>query len=160
MIDKEGKLFGKVNILDLVILLGVLALLSVFVYKHKTQAIVSPTKTVTLKVVCPYIYPPADQNIKVGDYLVANSALVDVKVTAKEVRPALTSTTKPDGAMVLSDNPLRKDIFLTLVGKTNAVTPGEITLGGQKVRAGKDDYVVKTQTAEYDNCSILSMEVK
>lgn len=160
MIDKEGKLFGKLNIIDLVIILGVLALLSVFVYKHKTQAIVSPTKTVTLKVVCPYIYPPADEDVKVGDSLVANSALVDVMVTAKEVRPAQTTTTKPDGSMILSSNPLRKDVFLTLQGKTNSVTPGEITLGGQKVRAGKSDYVVKTQTAEYVNCTILSVDVK
>jgi hypothetical protein len=43
--------------------------------------------------------------------------------------------------------------------KTLAVTPAEITLGGQKVRAGKEDSYVKTQKVELE-ATILKVEVK
>lgn len=159
MIDRQGRLFGKINIIDLAVLLAVLALVVGFLYREKAASSIVNPKTVELKVVCPYVYPPIDEQIKVGDRLIANGAPVDVVITSKEVKPALTTVPRPDGSLGLVTSPYRKDVYLTIKGKTNSVTDAEIWLGGQQVRAGKEDYYVKTRTAEL-KAYILSVDVK
>lgn len=159
MIDKQGKLFGKINVIDLVVLLAVLLLVGGFLYREKGTANVAASKTVTLRVVCPYVYPDVAENLKVGDQLVASSALIDAHITKLDVKPAQTTVTMPDRSMILTTNPFRKDIFLEIEGQTLAVTPAEISLGGQKVRAGKEDYFVKTQKVELE-ATILKVDVK
>jgi hypothetical protein len=158
MIDKEGKLFGKINIIDLVVLLAVLLLVAGFLYRGRDHTIAQP-HTVAIRVVCPFVYPDVDNNIKAGDQLVASGALMPVYIKKVEVKQALTTVSKPDGSMVLSTNPFRKDIFLDIEGQTTAVNPAVITLGGQEVRAGKDDYTVKTRTVEL-TATILKVDVK
>jgi hypothetical protein len=159
MLDKQGKLFGKINIIDLAVLLAVLLLVAGFLYREKSSSVIINPKTVQMQVVCPFVYPNVVDNVKVGDQLVANGAPVPVYITSVKVTPAQTTVSKPDGSMILTTNPFRKDIFLTIEGKTSAITPGEITLGGQKVRAGVDNYYVKTQKLQL-TATILKVEVK
>lgn len=159
MIDKQGKLFGKINIIDLVVVLLVLLLAVGVLYRQKADNVIVNPETVTMKVVCPFVYPDVVPSIEVGDQLVANAQPVPVYVTEKEVKPATVTVSKTDGSMVLRTNPFRKDIFLTIEGKTSAITAGEITLGGQKVRVGKEDYYVKTKTCDLE-ATILSLDVK
>jgi hypothetical protein len=47
--------------------------------------------------------------------------------------------------MVLSKNPFRKDIFLTLEGQTAQITPAEITFAGKPCRRAKKIFYIKTQ---------------
>lgn len=159
MIDSQGKLFGKINVIDLAVLLAVLLLVAGYLYRQQSSSVIVHPKTVEIRVVCPFVYPEVVPNLKVGDQLVANGELVPVQITKMDVKQALTTVTRAEGTQVLTYSPFRKDIFLTISGQTSSVTPGEITLGGQKVRAGKDDYFVKTQRTEL-KATILSVEVK
>ena len=159
MIDDKGRLFGKINIIDLAVLAVVLLLIAGFLYREKSSNVIVNPKTVVVKVVCPFVYPDVVPNLKAGDQLVASGQLVPVYIKEVDIRPAMTTVSKPDGSMILTTNPFRKDIFVTLEGKTNAISPAEIVLGGQKIRTGKEDYYVKTQTLEL-RATILSVDVK
>lgn len=159
MIDKQGRLFGKVSIIDLAIILAVILVIAGVFYRGRGPDVAVSPKTVAIKVVCPFVYPDVVQNLKEGDQLVANNQLVPVYIRKVEVKQAATTVSKPDGSMILTENPFRKDIFLVIEGQTTAVSPYEIMLGGQKVRAGKDDYFVKTRTTEL-KATILEVEVK
>lgn len=159
MIDKQGKLFGKVSIIDLAIVLAVILVIIGVFYRGQGPSAAVNTKTVQIKVVCPWVYPDVTESVQVGDQLVANNQLVPVYIKEVDVRPANTTLSWSDGSMQLAQNPFRKDIFLVIEGETTAVSNVEIMLGGQKVRAGKDDYYVKTDTYEL-KAVILDVEVK
>jgi len=159
MIDKQGKLFGRVSIIDLVIVLAIILVIVGVFYRGKGTSVAVQPSTVQIKVVCPFVYPDVVKNIKVGDQLVANNQLVPVYIKEVEVKAAATTVSKPDGSMILTTNPFRKDIFVVIEGETTAVSPHEIMLGGQKIRAGKDEYFVKTRTCEL-KATILEVEVK
>jgi hypothetical protein len=145
MIDEKGRIFGKVSIVDLAILLVVLALVFAYLYKDRAADVSSEAKTIVVKVVCPNVYPGVEDNLQVGDTLVASGALTAVKITEMEVEQANWVAADDAGQMILSKNPFRKDIFLTLETTTSQVSPSEITFAGQKVRAGKEDFYVNTQ---------------
>lgn len=159
MLDKQGKLFGKINIIDLSVLLVVILLLGGFLYSQKGPSNVAKPKTVTMKVVCPFVYPDVAPNLKVGDQLVASGNLVPVYIKKVEVKQAISTVISQGNHLVLAENPFRKDIFLEIEGQTTAVTPGKITLAGQEVRAGIEDYFVKTQKVELE-ATILNVDVK
>lgn len=160
LIDEKGRLFGKLNLIDLGVLLIVVILVFGFLYKDKAAGTESEGRTVILQVVSPAQYPGVGENIKVGDILVASGAPTSARITAVEVKPANWVAANGSGQMVLSQNPFRKDVYVTIEGKTTQVTPGEITMAGQKVRSGKKDFVVKTQTVEMADSTIISVEVK
>lgn len=159
MLDKQGRLFGRVSIIDLAILLAIVLVIAGVFYRGRGVDVAVTAKTVQIKVVCPFVYPEVVPNIKAGDQLVANNQLVPVYIKEVEVKKAATTVSKPDGSMILTENPFRKDMFLVIEGQTTAVSPYQIMLGGQQVRAGKDDYFVKTRTAEL-KATILNVEVK
>lgn len=160
MIDEQGRLFGKINLIDLAVILIAVVLIAGFLYRDRAAGTDSEGRTVILTVVAPGKYPGVSDNLKVGDQLVANGALTSARITSIEVKPANWVASNAEGKMVLSANPFRKDIFLTIEGQSTQVTPAEITLAGQKVRAGKEDFVVKTQKVEMDDCIITKLEVK
>lgn len=160
LIDEKGRLFGKLNLVDLGVILLAVILIAGFLYKDKAAGTASEGRTVILKVVSPNQYPGVGENLKVGDILVASGAPTSARITSVEVLPAKWVSPDSSGKQVLSNNPFRKDVHLTIEGKTTQVTPGEITLAGQKVRAGKKDFVVKTQLVEMAESIIISVEVK
>ncbi|MGE5544321.1 MAG: DUF4330 domain-containing protein [Bacillota bacterium] len=159
MLDKQGRLFGRVSIIDLAIVLAIILVIAGVFYRGRGTDVAVAAKTVRIEVVCPFVYPNVVPNIKVGDQLVANNQLVPVYIKEVEVKKAATTVSKPDGSMILTENPFRKDIFLVIEGQTTAVSPSQIMLGGQQVRAGKEDYYVKTRTVEL-RATILNVEVK
>lgn len=159
MLDKQGRLFGRVSIIDLAIILAIVLVIAGVFYRGRGTDAPVAAKTVQIKVVCPFVYPDVVPNIKAGDQLVANNQLVPVYIKEVEVKKAATTVSKPDGSMILTENPFRKDIFLVIEGQTTAVSSYQIMLGGQQVRAGKDDYFVKTRTVEL-KATILNVEVK
>lgn len=145
MIDEKGRILGKISIVDLAILLVVLALAFAYLYRDRAAEVSPQAQTVVVKAVCPNVYPGIENNLEVGDNLVASGALTNAKITEMRAEDANWATPNAEGIVVLSKNPFRKDIFLTLEGKSAQITPAEITFAGQKVQAGKEDFYVKTQ---------------
>ncbi len=159
MIDRQGRILGRISIIDMAIILAVVLIIFGVFYRGQGPASVVQTKTVQVKVVCPWVYPDVTNSVQVGDQLVANNQLVPVYIKEVTVKPANTTVSKPDGSMAVVENPFRKDIFLVIEGDTSSVAAHEIMLGGQKIRAGRDDYFVKTRTYEL-KATILEVEVK
>ncbi len=145
MIDEKGRILGRINIVDLFIVLLVLALAFAYLYQDRALDVSPQANTIVVKVVCPNVYPGVENNLMLGDTLVASGALTNVKITEMRVDDANWATPNADGQVVLSKNPFRRDIFLTLEGQSAQVSPAEITFAGQKVQAGKEDFYVKTQ---------------
>lgn len=146
MIDEKGRLFGLINIIDLVILAIVIILAGTYFYRSAGSE-PEAAQTATVKIICPYLRPEVAEQIHSGDQLLARGQLQPAYV--KEVRVENAKDTEPDdnGRIILQDHPFRKDVFLTLEGPA-VMTGGEVYLVGQQVRAGIDNYIMKTQYFE------------
>lgn len=158
-IDKKGKIFGVINIIDLFVVLAVVLLGVGYLYRdHGSEIQVGSGKSVTVKLVCNYAFPGAEESLRVGDHLVASSSLTGAVI--KDIKVEQANETAPDdkGQMVLSKNPFRKDIYLTIEATDAQISPAEIIVAGQKCRAGKEDFFVKTQTVEL-KATVLDVEV-
>lgn len=159
MIDKKGRIFGKINVFDLAILLIIVMLIFGYLYRDRATHINPEGSTVIVEVVCPNIYPGVENNLSVGDTLIAAGGFTGVHIAEMETKSANWVTTDGDGVMVLTKNPFRRDIFLTLEGKSSQISPTEIGFAGQKVRAGLEEFYVKTQKAEL-KATVISIEIK
>lgn len=159
MLDEKGRLFGKVSIVDLAIVFIVLILVAGYLYRDRAAGTPAAAKTVVVKVVCNGVYPGTENSIKVGDQLVASGGLTNVKVTEMHVEQAYWTVNAADGTMNLTTNPFRRDIYLTLEGKTSQISPAEIVFAGQKCRVGNEEFYIKTQKMEA-KAIVLDIAVK
>ena len=159
LIDSKGKIFGLINIIDLAVVLIVIVLGAGYLYRDKGSETTAAGKHVEMKVVCNYAYPGSEKSLKVGDRLVSNGALTNTVIKDFHVENAWDTAADAKGQSVLSRNPFRKDIYVTLEAPDAQVAPAEITVAGQKVRAGKEDFTFKTQTVEL-KAIVMSVVVK
>lgn len=158
MIDDKGRLFGKVSIVDVVIVLVVVMLAAGYLYRDRTTVETPTDARVMVHIVCPNVYPGVEEMLEVGDRLVAAGALTPVEITELQPQAANWVAANQDGIMVLSQNPFRRDIFLTLEGPAARLTPAEIQFAGQKLRAGVDDFFLKTQKVEL-KATVIAIEI-
>jgi len=141
LIDEKGKLFGLVNIVDLLVLGVVLLVLGGAAYKFKGHSVgESADKTVKVTVLAPAIRPEMLTNVKVGDKMASGSSFTSVVVKDVKIRPAYMITTDSAGKRVEATDPYLKDLIVTVEGKT-AISGATINLGGQEIRRGKDFYI-------------------
>lgn len=156
MIDEKGRIFGLINVIDLLVLILILVLAGGYFYRS-SSADVTQTQTATVKVLCPYLRAEVAEQIHEGDQLLARGQLQPVYVT--EVKVVNAKDTEPDdqGKIILQDHPFRKDVYLTLEGPI-AMTGAEINMAGQQVRAGMDKYTMKTQLFEVEG-EILEVKI-
>jgi len=146
IIDDKGRLFGLINIIDLAVLLLVVFVAFGFFYRDR-DAGTAETRTAAVKVICPYLRPEVAAQIHEGDQLLARGQLQPVYVTELRVEKAKDMGTTSDGELLLQEHPFRKDVYLTLEGPVSQ-TGAELYMAGQQIRAGLEDYIVKTQFFE------------
>ncbi len=158
MMDQKGRLFGLINIIDLAFILVFLALFVGFFYLNKKPGAMGEEKTVTVTVVLTLVHPDAVDKLQPGDQLVARGQFVPVFVKDVEVRDSLYVVETDDGRRVLTTDPYRKDMIVTIEGKTSNFG-AEIRLGGQPIRAAFEDYYVKTRTFEWKG-TIVDLQVE
>lgn len=153
LIDDKGKLFGKVNIVDLFVVVIIVALVAAVGYRFLSPAVNNEgTNPLTedeycyVTLYCNQMVPEMSSSVKVGDKLVANGKYTDAEIVAIGEKPAAYVGYNSDGVAVLSDHPLWKD--LTVVVKEK-VSPNDVILkvGDQEVRVGYQ-YIFKTQRVE------------
>ena len=141
LIDEKGKLFGLVNIVDLLVLGAVLLVLGGAAYKFKGHSGgEGADKTVKVTVLAPALRPEMLTNIKVGDKMVSGSSFTSVVVKEVKIRPAYMITTDSAGRRVEATDPYLKDLIVTVEGKT-VISGATINLGGQEIRRNKDFYI-------------------
>lgn len=137
IIDEKGRLFGKINIIDLLVIIGLVTVIAGAGYKFFLAPKALKAQSAEVTVIVPAVRPEEAQSIKTGDQLVTDTAVTDAVVKKVEIKPALTVTTRADGTTLLTTNPYRKDAYVTLEGKVS-IGPTAMKFAGQEIRVGKD----------------------
>lgn len=168
MIDEKGRLFGKINVVDLVILCVIAAVIVVIGTKLAGRSIGLPgggdgvelEYTVLVTRVSQEVYDAVARQVDAGpekNTLMANGDLLTgcyvVSVSSVPYRAAVEAA---DGTFVVSEEPGYVDA--TFVIKAVVTNPITQAVGTQEVRIGKI-HIVKTQVFELMNGTILSVEV-
>ena len=146
VIDEKGKIFGLINIIDLLVLAAILLVIGGAAYKMKGQGGSDTTRTVRATVLAPALRPEMLTGIKVGDRMVTGSSFTNVVVKEFKVRPAYMITTNSEGRRVEAVDPYLKDLIVVVEGKT-VISGGTINLGGQEIRSSKDYFI---KSLDYD----------
>ncbi|MHB8158767.1 MAG: DUF4330 domain-containing protein [Desulfocucumaceae bacterium] len=157
LIDDRGKVFGLVNIVDLIIIAVVLLVAAGAFYKFTNKAVPQKSVTVEFQVMLPHIRPELAGSIKIGDKMVQGNSYTNVTVNNIEIKPGYSVNADARGQRVESLDPYLKDIYVTNFG-TTSLSSATITMGGQDIRVGKD-YFVKSRDYEFKG-TITKISVK
>lgn len=153
IINEKGKLFGVINIVDLLVVLAVIAVAAGIGYKLFATQIADATAeqaamTVTVRVrgATPFLVEEVQRNSQVGKQMVSGNSYVNATITDMKIEDYVQQVTTADGSIVNATDPSKKDLVFTIettVAKGTA-TP---TIGTQEVRAGRT-LIVKTNDFE------------
>jgi hypothetical protein len=148
-------MFGRVNIVDLVVIVIVAVVLLGAAYKLLKTKVAAPDKTVRFEVLAPAVLPQTAAEIHPGDQLVAGNNLMPDVITSVDVTPAMLGVTRADGTRGRVPDPYLKDVVVWVQGKA-PVTGGTISMAGQDIRAGAD-FILKTRLFEDDKATVLTV---
>lgn len=153
IINEKGKLFGIINIVDLLVLLAVIAVAAGIGYKlfasqiqEVTAQQVSMTVTVRVRGATPFLVAEVERNSQVGKQLVSGNSYVSAKITDMEIQDYRQQVTTADGRIVTALDPDKKDLVFT-IETTVAKGTASPSIGTQEVRAGRT-FIVKTNDFE------------
>lgn len=154
LIDEKGKLFGKINIIDLIVIICVVVVAAALVYKFAAPAaesVVAPKSDmyVTMRVRggMNYLDKELNDHLKPGAKLIAGSDYIaGAEVVSVRSDDYLSAATTHDGKFVTANDPQKRDIIITVKAKQNKNDP-ILKIGNQEIRIGRG-FVFKTQTVE------------
>lgn len=160
---KNGKLFGKLNIIDLLVILLVIAAGVFAVYRvmpkkqdYQTASVSRIEYVVKVSRVEPLAYENAKKWFDKGETrLVAGSSFIDGNVVDMYAVPYETTVTTSDGELVMAQDPYYLTIFFTIQGPITDVAGMKMVT--QETRIGLNN-VVKTQWYCFTNGTVLSLE--
>lgn len=150
MIDGEGRLFGKVSILDIgAVLIIVGAVLGLFIVPGKSgystaQIATAQTKPVEIEIMVRGLtVREPDRLLKEGEMtsiLIRNQERGKIEVRKVEVLVPKIPVPKPDGTVITIEDPRLGDTFvrdfaITLAGNAQ-VTGEEVVFANEKVKIG------------------------
>ncbi len=153
LIDEKGKLFGKVNLIDLLVVLVILAVVFGVFWKlagDEVTDVLSPSNGTTLEyeVLC-----TAVQN-SVCDYavehcdgqLMSNGEALEGYLTGCTVEPYITTSVDSEGNTVQVIDQARSNLRFTI---SVEIAPSDVnnSVGSQEVRVGRS-HIVKTADLE------------
>lgn len=156
LIDEKGRIFSKVNIVDLIVILVIIAVIAAAAVKITTgrttdsvagdEAAQSEQQYCYATIIARLQPEEVGENLKVGDHLVANGGYTDAEIVDVQMKPADYVGVNAEGQTVKSEHPMWKDV--TVVAKQK-LDPSDVTLklGGQEIRVGYD-FILKTQMVE------------
>lgn len=135
-IDKKGRLFGLINVIDLLVIILVVAVVARFALNPQKSSLTNEEKKIQVVLLVKDVRDATANVIKEGDIVretKTNNLLG--KVTKVEVKPAETLVNTADGRVLNVPNPVLKDVYVTVEG---SATVGEnaIVLGGTEIRIG------------------------
>ena len=166
IIDKKGKLFGKLNIIDLIAVILIVAVLALIGYKlldNQSGGLSSEGQPVVYTVKVKGVEAEVYEFIKgeLPSQLMASNELLDAYVTDVQAIPVENDTYEMVWNTSQSQEVLTKsdagtyDLIFTIEGTVESDLASE--LGTQVIRVGKT-HIVKTTTFELDGGIILSCE--
>jgi len=139
VIDNKGRLFGKINLLDLVVLLGILAVAGRFAYGALAGQEAAPAgqdQTIEMTFRVPAVTQWTVDAIKVGDDVFDSKSNTWMgKIVAVDAEPALIAWEVADG-IVSYESDTHFDLYVTIRGPAR-VSPNGITMSGIEVKVGR-----------------------
>lgn len=164
IIDEKGKLFGIINIVDLLVALVIIGVIAVIGIRLNSSARnaegqnpLDSKKEIYVTLYGNSIVPEALETLKPGDKLVANNVFTDAEIVSVDMAPAAYITTNSDGEAILEEHPMWKDITVVIKDTVNASNP-ILKAGNQEVRVNYN-FILKTQQFEA-NCKVRNIELR
>lgn len=166
MIDEKGRLFGKINIVDLLVLLvvviGIVVVAVKFIIPNTAAGSGGgATKThLTYQVLVENVRPEVYENVQkyIPSTLMAAGEMLDgqvVAVTAEPREQQVNMSTSGGTALVIPVN--QGNLNLTFTIECNVVNPVTSEIGTQEVRVGKN-HIVKTDKIELGGGVIIDCQ--
>ena len=120
LIDNNGRIFGKLNLFDLIVILLIVVGIVAVVLRGSAPAEENEAKNATA--IYTYLYEGVQDNManafKKGDEIYENGKLLGVLVEEPQVKPYQTLELMPDGTSKLVDHKLLYSTTLTLKTET------------------------------------------
>ncbi len=119
MMDEKGRLFGKINLFDLLVILAVLVVIAGVGYKllsNKNDAEKASNTTLYVATIrCAAVEPGFADALKKDDRLFFDlDNYVNAKIVAVREEKALISTPTTNGALVLAEDPRLLDVSVDI----------------------------------------------
>lgn len=152
IVNEKGKLFGVINVIDLVILLCIALVAVAAVYKFAAPAasdVIAPKSdmTVTMRVRGAMDYLEEEVlKLQPGERLIMGSDYVDAEVISVESMPYLAAATSDEGEFITAEDPQKSDLLIKIHSKQSKTDP-ILKIGTQEIRIGRG-FTFKTQTIE------------
>ncbi len=153
IVNEKGKLFGLINVVDLMVLIlvvGAVAGVAWSIFGGAVRDSVAPTVTMTatfrIRGANSFLVDELERNDQVGKYMVSGNDYTDAIITDVEIVDYRVQVTTADGQIVDALDPVKKDVLVTATCEVPKNTPTP-TIGSQEVRAGRA-FTVKTNDFE------------
>ncbi len=152
IVNEKGKLFGVINVIDLVILLCIALVAVAAVYKFAAPAasdVIAPKSdmTVTMRVRGAMDYLEEEVlKLQAGERLIMGSDYVDAEVISVESVPYLSAATSDEGKFITAEDPQKSDLLIKIHSKQSK-NDAILKIGNQEIRIGRG-FIFKTQTIE------------
>ena len=162
IVDEKGRLFGKLNLIDLLVILVLVFIVVAVVWKvaapKEEAAVQGEALTVRYEVLCTEVDPETCQSAQkcVGSQLLSNEGLHDGHITDCEIEPCMEMVSTPDGVMSV-ENPNLHNLRFTIEVHPSVVR-NSYSVGKQELRIG-NVHTVKSTSLEIREGTITSMEV-
>lgn len=152
-VNEKGKLFGLINVVDLLILVAVVAVGGAIAWQvlgSRVNDVVSPQVELTAEVVIvgtpPRIINEIVRQDLTGEKLVAGNEYMNAEITDVWLEDYVMQAIRDDGVIVDATDPSKKDVVIKIKTSVPKGTPSP-KIGSQEVRAGRT-FILKTQTFE------------
>ncbi|MDR1158880.1 MAG: DUF4330 domain-containing protein [Oscillospiraceae bacterium] len=156
LINEKGKLFGLINVVDLLVLLAVLLAVGGVAWRlfgHKvgelTAATTTMTYTVRVRGVHSRLESEIQKNLEYDSRVIAGNEFVDARVTNVSFEPYIQQNPTDDGRLVNATDPVRLDVLFTVEAVVPKNTP-IIKVGTQEIRVGYGHFL-KTPLLEFSS---------
>ena len=153
IINEKGKLFGVINIVDLLVLLAAVAVIAGIGYKlfapqinEITSQPVKMTAVVRVRGASPFLVAEAQRNDQVGKHIVSGNSFTEAVITDMQIEDYVQQMPTADGGIVNATDPSKKDLVFTIETTVPKGTASP-SVGTQEVRAGRT-FLVKTNDFE------------
>ena len=115
IINEKGKLFGIINVVDLLVLVAAIAVVAGVGYKLFAKQIkevaspqVSLTMTVRVRGATPFLVNEVQRNSQVGKSLVNGNSYVNAQITDMKIEDYNQQVTTADGRIVTATDPEKR----------------------------------------------------
>lgn len=157
--DEKGRLFGKINVIDLLVIALIIAVAAIAATKLMGRSLGLPGEskiswieyTVEVPLVQESVYDAVKAEVDGGGdgaQLMADGLMLDGRIIEISSEPYILPVERADGVIVASEQPGYVTVNVTI----QAAISNDITqkVGTQEVRIGKN-HIVKTKTVELIN---------